>query len=41
MRDLLGYALEQKNPAKSLDDVKEEMRERFPTIEFKVEKVKR
>jgi len=40
MRDLLGYALKQKNPAKSLGDVKKEMRERFPAIEFKIEKVK-
>jgi predicted metalloprotease with PDZ domain len=39
MRDLLCYALKQKNPAKSLDDVKKEMREHFPTVEFKVEKV--
>jgi predicted DNA-binding transcriptional regulator len=41
MRDLLGYALKQKNPAKSLDDVKKEMREHFPAVEFKVEKTRR
>jgi len=38
MRDLLGYALKQKKPAKSLDDVKKEMRERYPNVEFRVEK---
>ena len=37
-KDLLGYALKQKNPAMSLDDVKKEMREHFPNVEFRVEK---
>ena len=41
MRDLLGYALKQKSPAKILDDVKKEMREHFPNVEFRVEKIKK
>jgi len=33
-RNLLSMALKAKNPANSLDDVKRELRETFPTVEF-------